>query len=55
MPTFDLVIDAPPGIGTMPIQAESSEAAWARARELFPNCRLALVARDDESLHDPEG
>ena len=53
MPTFDLLIDAHPGIGTMAIEADDNAAAWAEARRLFPGYRLALVSRDDDEAVAP--
>lgn len=47
---WDLVIDLPEGIGTVPVYADTSEEAWQMGRELFPGCRLALVLRGDEAL-----
>lgn len=47
METFDAVVDLGDGaMGTVAIEAEDSDAAWAEARARFPGCRLALVARD---------
>ena len=57
MVTFDAVIDLGQGeIGTLAISAADSEDAWAKARAMFPGCRLALVAREsDEGFQGATG
>jgi len=45
---YELIIDLPEGITTMPIHAESPEQAYQAGHELFPGCRLALVLADGE-------
>ena len=45
---YELIIDPPEGITTMPIHAESPEQAYEADNDLFPVCRLALVLADGE-------
>jgi len=45
---YELIIDLPEGITTMPIHAESPEQAYQAGHELFPGCRFTLVLADGE-------
>ena len=55
MPTlFDLIIDLPDGMATAPVYARDGQHAFELGRKLYPGCRLAAVAREDEGEHEPE-
>ena len=45
---YELIIDMPEGITTMPIHAESPEQAFMAGHELFPGCRPAVVLADGQ-------
>ena len=47
-PFFDLIIDLPEGMATAPVYAKDGQHAFEIGRKLYPGCRLAAVAREDE-------
>ena len=45
---YELIIDLPEGITTVPIHAESPEQAFMAGHDLSPGCRLAVVLADGQ-------
>lgn len=45
---YELIVELPRGIATLPLRAENELAAYDVGHQLFPGCRLALVDVSDE-------
>ena len=45
---YELIVDLPEGITTMPIHAESPEQAYQAGHDLLPGCGLAVALADGE-------
>ena len=53
-PLFDLIIDLPNGMATAQVYAKDGQQAFELGRKLYPGCRLAAVAREDEEEAEAE-
>ena len=47
---YELIVELPRGIATLPLRAENELAAYDVGHQLFPGCRLALVDMSDEQV-----
>ena len=45
---YELIVELPRGMATLPLRAENELAAYDVGHQLFPGCRLALVDVSDE-------